>query len=401
MSRMRAATRRTPRPRRSRLRLRAPAAAPSEGKASGGDGPALLELGFDADAIGRHRRRLTATVERSAGRSRRTAVAAFALPEAVADAAIAANAVVTRSPTRPALDRYTGVVYDGLDVVTMTSAQRSAADEQIVIFSGLFGVVGGGDPVPDYRLPASAVLPRVGVVGTSWRPFLTAALPGRFAGELIVDLRSADYAAMWRPTPSVPTLSLRILTEMPDGRLMVVSYVSKLAKGKLARALIERSSAGEQIVDAGDVVRAWGRERLRYAGAPIRRQPWPPRAHHRRAELIARWSALRAGGGPVTGLRLRGRRLGLRGRRGSGREQRPDRRRIRSQPTPAPDRHTEQERGQRRRRPRDRVCSVAGQIEQFGAHGRNVRGALAAQLAEVQLGGHRHHPFVQRHVAGL
>ncbi len=230
---------------------------PSEGKSSGGDGPPLSELGFGPGPVGRHRMRLCTAVERTATRTRRTAVTAFALPEAVADAAIAANAVVTTSPTRPALDRYAGVVFDGLRVATMTTAQRAAADEHIVVFSGLFGAVGGSDPVPEYRVPAASVLPRIGLVGASWRPVLTATLPARLGAGLTVDLRSIDYAAMWRAPKTLGTVSVRILTEMPDGRLMVVSYVSKLAKGRLARALIERAAAGEPAVRPADVVRTW------------------------------------------------------------------------------------------------------------------------------------------------
>jgi cytoplasmic iron level regulating protein YaaA (DUF328/UPF0246 family) len=230
---------------------------PSEGKTSGGDGPPLAELGFGPGPVGRHRARLCAAVQRAATRTRRTAMAAFALPEAVADAAITANAVVSTSPTRPALDRYAGVVFDGLRAATMTGAERAAAEEHVLVFSGLFGALGAGDPIPDYRVPAASVLPRIGLVGASWRPVLTAALPARLGAGLVVDLRSTDYAAMWRAPKTLACVSVRILTEMPDGRLMIVSYVSKLAKGRLARALVERAAAGETATDAADIVRAW------------------------------------------------------------------------------------------------------------------------------------------------
>ena len=245
---------------------------PSEGKNPGGGGPSLAVVGFGSDAVGRHRRRLSSAVERAAGRTRRTAMAAFVLPEAVADAAIAANAVVTSSPTMAALDRYAGVVYAGLDVATLSPDERHAADEQILVFSGLWGVVGGGDPVPDYRVPAASTLARIGPVGSSWRPILARALPDRLADGVVVDLRSSDYAAMWRapsirPVSARPevsggsarvrTVPVRIMTEMPDGRLMVVSYVSKLAKGRLARELIRRSAAGDVAQSARDVERAW------------------------------------------------------------------------------------------------------------------------------------------------
>ena len=243
---------------------------PSEGKKPGGDGPSLAEQIFAADAVGRHRRRLCAAVEVAAARTRRTAMATFVLPEAVADAAIAANAVVTSSPTLPALDRYDGVVYAGLEVATMTGAQRCGAEEQVLIFSGLFGVLGGAERIPDYRVPAASKLARIGLAGSSWRPVLARALPARLDAGLLVDLRSTDYATMWRAPSDRPALSVRILTEMPDGRLMVVSFVSKLAKGRLARALVDRSAAGETARTAADLARAWVEAGL---GRPAPGQP--------------------------------------------------------------------------------------------------------------------------------
>lgn len=230
---------------------------PSEGKNQGGSGPSLAAVGFAPDVVGRHRRRLSTAVALAASRTRRSAMVAFVLPEAVADGAIAANAAVLSSPTMPALDRYSGVVYAGLDAATLSSAERAAAEEQVLLFSGLFGVLRGAEPIPDYRVPAAATLARVGLVGSSWRPILTRSMPALLGDGITVDLRSTDYAAMWRAPSSVPTLAVRILTEMPDGRLMVVSYVSKFAKGRLARALIEREAAGERIDTADDVVRAW------------------------------------------------------------------------------------------------------------------------------------------------
>ena len=53
--------------------------------------------------------------------------------------------------------------------------------------------------VPDYRVPAKATLPGIGVAATFWRPVLGVTVPALLAPGLVVDLRSSDYAAMWRP----------------------------------------------------------------------------------------------------------------------------------------------------------------------------------------------------------
>jgi cytoplasmic iron level regulating protein YaaA (DUF328/UPF0246 family) len=229
---------------------------PSEGKQPGGSGPALMKLGFGPAPLAAHRQRLARTVERVARGPAKRAVAAFALPPAVATAGLAANAVVTASATMPALNRYQGVVYDGLNLTSLDADTRAAAGATTIIFSGLFGFLTGDEPVPDYRVPAAATLPRIGIVGTSWRPILDRVLPALLTDELVVDLRSSDYLAMWRPR-SDRVIAVRMLSRRPDGTVSIVSHFSKFGKGRLARALLVRVAAGASIDSAQDIADIW------------------------------------------------------------------------------------------------------------------------------------------------
>jgi cytoplasmic iron level regulating protein YaaA (DUF328/UPF0246 family) len=189
------------------------------------------------------------------------AAAALQLPPSIAAEALRDNARAATSPTLPAVDRYAGVVYDGLAPSQLSRSARTLANRSLLIFSGLFGVVRGNEGVPIYRVSAKAVLPELGIVGTYWKPHLTALLPALLDGGLIIDLRSTDYSTMWRPSrrDSVASrlVSIRILSRMPDGSAGVISYNSKLAKGKLAAALLERRAAGRRVATVGDVVDAW------------------------------------------------------------------------------------------------------------------------------------------------
>jgi hypothetical protein len=189
----------------------------------------------------------------------RKSAEALLLPAGVAHDALATNAVVGLSPTTPALRRYAGVVYDGLALDRLSPAAQRLAGRSVLVFSGLWGVVRGDEPVPNYRVPAKAVLPGVGVVGTFWRPLLDEAIPAMLGRRLVVDLRSSDYAAMWRPRPPIAdrVVSVRVLSPLPRGGLGVVSYNSKYAKGQLAAALLERAAAGDSLVSSHDVAQAW------------------------------------------------------------------------------------------------------------------------------------------------
>ena len=80
------------------------------------------------------------------------AARALLLPPAVAAEALAANAAVRDSGTVPALRRYRGVVYAGLDVTSLSVEQQRWAGRNTVIFSGLFGAVRGDEPIPGTAL---------------------------------------------------------------------------------------------------------------------------------------------------------------------------------------------------------------------------------------------------------
>ena len=148
------------------------------------------------------------------------------------DDEIARNAALRSSPTLPALERYTGVLYDALDVRGLGRAQRARAERRLAVGSALFGLVRGTDHIPAYRLSAGSTLPGRPTLRTLWRPTLAPVLAG--VDELVVDLRSGSYAAL-APVPGAVTL--QVLSERPDGTRAVVSHFNKAHKGRVARLL--------------------------------------------------------------------------------------------------------------------------------------------------------------------
>lgn len=211
------------------------------------------------DVLGVARARAIADLLELLAGPRRVAARALALPDGMIDEALAANAAVLDSRTTPALRRYAGVVYDGLALHAMSEQEQRTAVRHTYVFSGLFGVLRGDEPVPEYRVPAKAVLPNLGIAGSFWRPLLTDVLASRFRRGLVVDLRSSDYAAMWRPEHDTGNrvVMVRILSPVPRGGFGVVSFTSKFAKGRLAATLIRRLTAGNPVTTRDDVAAAW------------------------------------------------------------------------------------------------------------------------------------------------
>ena len=147
------------------------------------------------------------------------------------------------APTLPAIHRYTGVLYDALDVESLSGAAVSRAQARLAVVSALFGLIRAGDQIPAYRLSAGSKLPGRPTLAARWKPALEAVLAAAAQQELIVDLRSGSYAALGRVSGAV---TVDVVAEKPDGRRVTVSHFNKAHKGRLARALAStRSDPGD------------------------------------------------------------------------------------------------------------------------------------------------------------
>jgi uncharacterized protein len=236
---------------------------PSEAKNPGGRGRPLDVRTVPGPLVEARDQALDALAALVAG-TPEAAAAALLLPPGVADAALAADARVRTSATTPALRRYSGVVYDGLGYASLPVAVQRTAHRSVLIFSGLFGIVRGDEPIPDYRVPAKAVLPGLGIASAYWRRHLQqlfhSAAGGSLLGRgLLVDLRSGDYAAMWRPPRAAAerVVAVRVLSPLPRGGHGVVSYTSKFGKGRLAAELLHRTAGAREPATRDDVAAAW------------------------------------------------------------------------------------------------------------------------------------------------
>ncbi|MFG1705937.1 YaaA family protein [Nonomuraea sp. M3C6] len=201
---------------------------PSEGKAPEGDGPPVGELSFPA--LDRARKRVITTLVRAS--KRRDALGVLGLTPGLAGE-LAKNTALKTAPTLSAADLYTGVLYDNLALRTLDGEARRRAEESLLIFSGLWGVVRITDRIPPYRLSMGVNLPPLGGLAAFWRPQITKELD-RIPG-LVVDLRSATYTGAWQP--GARSVTVRVFR---DGK--VVSHMAKATRGEIARALLQQDA---------------------------------------------------------------------------------------------------------------------------------------------------------------
>jgi cytoplasmic iron level regulating protein YaaA (DUF328/UPF0246 family) len=206
---------------------------PSEGKAPGGDGPVYdPAVGGFAGLVGARER-----VRKALRRKDFDAAAQLGVKGKALEAALVANAAIARCPTMPALRRYTGVLYDALDYRGCSPQVQARLDDEVVIVSGLLGIVRGGDPVPDYKAPMGASLPGVGRLGTFWKPYIAKAWRRDLADAVVWDLLPGVHAAAAPVGATAAHWRVRVLRQVGD-RLTTVSHENKTVKGALAQLIV-------------------------------------------------------------------------------------------------------------------------------------------------------------------
>jgi uncharacterized protein len=142
------------------------------------------------------------------------------------------NRAVSTSPTMPAIERYTGVLYDAIDVETLDTNSRSYLARNVAIHSALFGLVRATDPVPAYRFSHDTRLAGMSLTKL-WRDANAAVL--RSQSSVVLDLRSESYVHLG---PSAEgSYFVRVVSQDGDGTKRALNHFNKHGKGELVRHL--------------------------------------------------------------------------------------------------------------------------------------------------------------------
>ncbi|MFE6825461.1 peroxide stress protein YaaA [Streptomyces sp. NPDC057690] len=209
---------------------------PSEGKASFGRGAPLKPEALSLPGLGAAREAVLDELVELCAADEDKAREVLGLSEGLRGE-VAKNTELRTAGARPAGEIYTGVLYDALDLASLDAAAKRRAARSLLVFSGLWGAVRVTDRIPSYRCSMGVKLPGLGALGAFWRAPMASVLPEAAANGLVLDLRSAAYAAPWKPKGEVAgrTASVRVL-HAPTRK--VVSHFNKATKGRIVRSLL-------------------------------------------------------------------------------------------------------------------------------------------------------------------
>lgn len=162
-----------------------------------------------------------------------TAPTALKVRGATAAHAQLVNTSLVGSPVLAGAVRYSGVVYQGLDFASLAPVQQRVAQDSIVIVSGLLGLAGLGDPLPDYRAPMDASLVGLGKLAAYWKPIITPLLHKAAKRDVVIDLLTQVHRSAVEPADENWLTVDLVHSDVTGG------HAAKFAKGQLARWLLD------------------------------------------------------------------------------------------------------------------------------------------------------------------
>jgi cytoplasmic iron level regulating protein YaaA (DUF328/UPF0246 family) len=130
-------------------------------------------------------------------------------------------------PTKKAILRYSGVAFEYLDYPTLDEKSQKYIDENVFIFSNLFGVISAKDLIPFYTLKQGAN-PGFDIY-KAHKEIFSPILDKINENEDFIDLRAKFYEKIYKPKNAITFKFIK--------NNKVVSHFAKAYRGKLTRII--------------------------------------------------------------------------------------------------------------------------------------------------------------------
>ncbi|CAB4650052.1 unannotated protein [freshwater metagenome] len=219
---------------------------PSEGKtdATGKQRLDFKKLSFPE--LTKQRQELVSAVVAMANGPAAKARAALAI-SAKQDFEIERDQKLLTAATGPVWSVYTGVLYDAIEIDSLSAKAKAKFEAENFVVSALFGLINVTDRIPAYRLSGDTVVPKIGSLTKFWSDSITSLIAEQ--DEFVIDLRSGIYVKLGPTDKNIADQVVvpRIMQKMPTGAPKVVSHSNKATKGRLVRSLAQAGKSVKTI----------------------------------------------------------------------------------------------------------------------------------------------------------
>ena len=154
---------------------------------------------------------------------------------------ISDNLQLEHSPVMPAIQRYTGVVFEALGYHQLDNAASNRAKNHVWLFSALFGPLRATDLIPRYRLSWDSSIP-----GESLKLRWQRHRHTVWGEEFTIDLRSEGYRLL-SPLPEGAGVFVRVVKDLSGGQ--AAGHANKATKGRVVRMLLEDTAVISSVAD--------------------------------------------------------------------------------------------------------------------------------------------------------
>ena len=135
-----------------------------------------------------------------------------------------------KTPTTKVIQRYDGVAFDYLEYAKLKANEKTYIDENVLIFSNLFGVLKAGDNgLPDYKLKQGETFSNL-KIEKFYNDNFSKVLDEYLKDEDIIDLRAGFYEKFYKIEKPYTTMKF-----IKDGK--VVSHWAKAYRGIILKLL--------------------------------------------------------------------------------------------------------------------------------------------------------------------
>ncbi len=191
---------------------------PSEGKTEGGLHPLL-------SSVHPNTKTLLKRIENFDGEYEKL----YGVKGEACQKAIEANRNVLKSPTMPAIERYSGVVFQGLDYPSLQKKQL--CKQRVYFVSALFGLIRADERIPNYKLKIDKL-----DAAKLWLPEIKERLKKLFVIDLLP--QSHKKAVAYEQGIAVEFVTIKTGKKVPAG------HQGKYIKGRFVRWLLENNIPG-------------------------------------------------------------------------------------------------------------------------------------------------------------